>query len=159
MAIKTALPIDFSCGHTETVDLAHVPAGRRKNHAFGLGKNRVCTKCFKAQGSADLDKLNRQTLLDAAEFEQEHDLPELTGSEKQINWATRTRYLVLAGILDQHDEATASEVLEAATTLTRSGWWIENCTDKDLDTDDHIELITTADESGRPEPIETENPF
>lgn len=159
MAIKTALPIAFSCGHTETVDLAHVPAGRRKNHAFGLGKNRVCTKCFKTQGAADLDKLNRQTLLDATEFEQEHELPELTGTEKHLNWATRIRYQVLAAVLEEQDEETASEAFAAARALTRSGWWIDNCADKDLDTDDHLELITTADESDQPASIETENPF
>ena len=112
MAIKTKLPIEFSCGHTETVDLARVPAGRRKAHAFGLGKNRVCTSCFRKKSAEDLELQNRQTLLDADQFAQEHDLPDLTGSDKQVNWATRVRYQVLSDVLvsdetpDQHQQIT-----------------------------------------------------
>lgn len=164
MAIKTKLPIEFSCGHTETVDLAHVPAGRRKAHAFGLSKNRVCSPCFRAQGKADLEQHNRQTLLDAAEFEQQHELPDLTGSDKQINWATRVRYQALSQVLDSDEtpeqQAQATRVLAAAHELTRSGWWIDNATDKDLTVEDIYELILTADESARDgERSETENPF
>lgn len=158
MPIKTRLPIEFSCTHTETVDLSHIPAGRRKAYAFGLGKHRVCTRCFKAAGAADLEQRNRQTLLDAEQFAQEHQLPELTGSEKQIAWATRVRYQALTDILDT-DEATGRRVLAAAMDLTRSGWWLDNCTDTDLDVEDLTELILTADESDQSAPIETENPF
>lgn len=165
MAIKTQLSVEFTCGHTDTVDLAHVPAGRRKAHAFGLGKNRVCTKCFRAQGKAELGQKNRQTLRDAAAFAEEHNLNELTGSEKQIDWASRVRYEVLSEILDsdenQDQKDQAEQVLATARTLTRSGWWLDNCTDDDLSVDDLIELILTAQETaeGDQDRIETENPF
>ena len=164
MPIRTQLSIDFGCGHTETVDLAHVPAGRRKAHAFGLGKNRVCTKCFRAKGKQELEQLNRQLLLDAAEFEQQHDLPDLTGSEKQIDWATRARFQALSEIVDSDetpdDQAQAQQVLDTARTLTRSGWWIDNTTDKDLTVEDITELILTAEESNDgTETVENENPF
>lgn len=164
MAIKTKLPIEFGCGHTETVDLAQVPAGRRKAHAFGLGKNRVCTPYFGAQAKSDLQQRNRQTLLDGAEFEQQHHLPELIGSDKQITWATRVRYQALSELLDSDEtpeqQAQATRVLAAAHELTRSGWWIDNATDKDLTVENICELILTADESARDsERIETENPF
>lgn len=164
MAIKTKLPIEFSCGHTETVDLARVPAGRRKAHAFGLGKNRVCTSCFRKKNAEDLELQNRHTLLDADQFAQEHDLPDLTGSDKQVNWATRVRYQVLSDVLvsdetpDQHQQIT--DVLAAAQTLTRAGWWLDNATDKDLTVEDICELILTAEEPAEDvERIETENPF
>ncbi|MCD0174039.1 hypothetical protein [Micrococcus luteus] len=164
MAIKTKLPIEFSCGHTETVDLARVPAGRRKAHAFGLGKNRVCTRCFRKKSGEDLELQNRQALLDADQFAQEHDLPDLTGSDKQVNWATRVRYQVLSDVLDSDEtpeqQAQASRVVAAARELTRAGWWLDNTTDKDLTVGDFCELILTADESSNDvERIETENPF
>ena len=163
MAIKTKLSVEFTCGHTDVLDLAHVPAGRRKAHAFGLGKNYVCRKCFQAKGKEELEQKNRQTLLDAEAFAGEHELEELTGSEKQIAWASRVRYEVLSEVLDsdedpaQHEQA--QQVLNAARPLTRSGWWLDNCTDKDLTVDDLIELILTAEDSDSTEHIETENPY
>lgn len=163
MAIATTLPITHSCGHTATRDLSHVPAGRRKTHAFGISKHQVCPKCLKSQKSQDLEKRNRAVLAEAAGFEEEHALPELTGSEKQVSWATRVRYQVLSEIqdADEHpeDQDTAEQTIQAAKALTRAGWWLDNTTDKDLDVDDLIELITTALDPAEDQPIESENPF
>lgn len=168
MAIPTKLPIEFSCGHTETKDLADTPAGKRKSRAFGLGKNFVCTKCFKKQGKAHLEQLNQDALADAMSFETDHDLPELQGSEKQVNWATRIRFDVLNHILetrqsgDVNDEAHAQPdaVIETAKTLPHAGWWIDNFQDtSDLDVDDLIELITTAVDETAEDRLDTENPF
>lgn len=162
MAIATKLPITFTCGHSETKDLASTPAGKRKAKAYGLGKNFVCTKCFRSSNQQALDKDNRQQLIDAQAFEEEHGFPELTGSAKQASWATRHRYQVLSEVLDSDDEspsgqATPEQVIDAAKTLTRAGWWLDNTTDKGLDVDDLIELITTAIDH---EDLETtENPF
>ncbi|MBB4734779.1 hypothetical protein HDA30_000287 [Micrococcus cohnii] len=163
MAIKTKLSVEFTCGHTDVLDLAHVPAGRRRAHAFGLGKNYVCRKCFRAKGKEELEQKNRQTLLDAQTFAQEHDLDELTGTEKQIAWATRVRYEVLSEIVDSDEteaqQTQAQDVLEAAKALTHSGWWLDNCTDDDLTVDDLVELILTAESEPSQDRIETENPF
>lgn len=158
MLIKTKLPIEFSCGHTEIVNLRHIPARRRKAYAFDLGEHNFCTPCFKAYGTALLEQYNRQTLLDAEEFAQEHHLPDLTGSEKQIAWAAKVRYQTLTMILD-FNEATGRRVLAAAMELTRSGWWLDNCAEKDLDVEGLTEVILTADESDQPASIQTENPF
>lgn len=164
MAIKNALPVEFTCGHTETVDLAHIAAGRRKAHAFGLGKNYLCRKCFRAKGKEELEQKNRQTMIDAESFAQEHDLEELTGSDKQVAWATRVRYEVLSEILDSDEDeaqkAQAQDVLSTAKALTRSGWWLDNCTDEELTVDDLTELILTATEdSTEADHVQTENPF
>ena len=162
MAISETFSIEFSCGHTESKDLSSTPAGKRKAKAFGLGKNYVCSKCFKAKGKAELEKQNKQQLVDAQSFEEDHGLPEIEGSEKQISWATRVRYEVLAEIVDsdesENDQHVAKRVIEISKSIPKAGWWLDNCTDKSLTVDDLIELITTAvdDESDE---ITLENPF
>lgn len=161
MSIRTRIPIRFTCGHMETKDLTAVPAGKRKAKAYGLGKNLVCSKCFRSSNREELHRENRQQLIDAQSFDEEQGLPELTGSDKQIAWATRNRYQVLTEIIGSgetdSDRAEAEQVVEAAKSLTRAGWWLDNTTDKDLDVEDLIELITTAiDET---DSVTNENPF
>jgi len=164
VAIPTKLSIEFSCGHTETKDVSHKPEGKRKSWAFGLGKNFVCSRCFKKQGRANLEQQDQEVLADAMGFEEDHDLPELQGSDKQIKWATRIRYTVLTEILDS-DESTdqqseARNTLETAKRLIHAGWWIDNLRDtSDLDTDDLIVLITTGVDDADDDHIASENPF
>ena len=162
MAIPEIFSIEFSCGHTESQDLSSTPPGKRTATAFGRGKHYVCSKCFKAKGKAELEKQNKQKLIDAQSFEEEHGLPEIEGSEKQISWATRVRYEVLTEIVDsdesENDQHVAKRVIEISKSIPKAGWWLDNCTDKSLTVEDLIELITTAvDEES--EEITLENPF
>jgi len=164
MAVPEKFQITFTCGHIETKDLSTTPAGKRKARAFGMGKNFVCATCFKAKGKAELEKQNRQQLVDAQSFEEEHAIPEIDGSEKQISWATRVRYEVLTEIMDSEDtdshQRTANNVLEIAKNIPKAGWWLDNCTDKSLTVADLIELITTAvDDVEDRETCQLENPF
>lgn len=164
MAIPEEFDIKFSCGHKETKDLSKYPAGKRKARAFGLGKNFVCSRCFKKQGHDALEKQNQQQLIDAEAFEAEYQLPAIQGTEKQVSWATRVRYEVLAEIVDSDesasDQRTAVHVIDVAKAIPKAGWWLDNCTDKNLVVDDLIELITTAveDDADRDE-VQLENPF
>lgn len=164
MAIPTKLPIKFSCGHIETKDLSSTPAGKRKSRAFGLGKNFVCSKCFRKQGQQSLEQLNKEILANAMAFEEDHSLPELQGSDKQITWASRIRYEILSDIVDSDPSATqqaqAANVLDKAQHLLHAGWWIDNLRDtSELDYEDLIELITTAVEDSDEARVHTENPF
>lgn len=162
MAIPTTFRIKFTCGHTETKDLSDTPAGKRKARAFGLGKNFVCKKCFAAQGQDDLEKKNTQVLVAAQGFEEEHGLPVLEGTEKQVSWATRTRYEALTEILDADPDKLsqpAEQVIEVSKSLTRAGWWLDNTTDKELTVEDLVELITTGIDEADDDHITTENPF
>lgn len=161
MAVATKYKIKFTCGHSEVKDLATTPAGKRANKATWMGKNFNCSKCFKAKGQEELAKDNAELLAEAEVFEEEHDLPELEGSEKQIPWATRVRYQSLAAGLEHlvGNEDQIDEVLEAARTLTKSGWWIDY---KDMDADEVYEVVTTGAVTARQkaaENIETENPY
>lgn len=161
MAIPTTHQIKFSCGHTEPKDLSETPAGKRKGKASWLGKQFVCSKCFKQQGQQNLEKLNREILADAMGFEQEHNFAELQGSEKQVNWATKIRFEVLNDIIESDKSPTQqTQVFDAAKDLPHAGWWIDNLRDtSDLDVDDFIELITTAIDEQDESRVETENPF
>src|SRR5699024_6473265 len=71
------LPSVISSGHTKTKDLSHKPAGKRKAHAFGLNKNFVCSRCFKKQGQAILQRQEQDVLADAMGLEEDQELPEL----------------------------------------------------------------------------------
>lgn len=161
MAIATALPVQFKCGHSETKDFSSTPPGKRKAKAFGLGKNFVCSRCFKASRREDLERQNQEVLIHAQGFDEEHGLPELTGSDKQIRFATRIRYQVLSDIITTAENDRQSfepeQVVDAAKSLVRAGWWLDNTTEKHLNVDDLITLITTAiDEDDL---VGTENPF
>ncbi len=161
MAIPTTLSIQFTCGHAETKDLSSTPAGKRKARAFGLGKNFVCSRCFKASRREEFDKYNQDLLIQAQGFEEEHGLPELTGSEGQVRWATRLRYQRLTDLIaaaETHQPAfDAEQVIEVAKSLVRAGWWIDNTKDENLTVDDLLTLITAAiDEDDL---VATENPI
>ena len=162
MAIPTTISIKYKCGHTRSTDLATIPAGRRKSHAYGLGKNRVCGRCFAKDNAAGRDeflrKRNAEELAEAEVFEETHELEPLQGSEKQLSWATRARYELLAGALEAPsttDRAFTDSILPAARRILRAGWWISNA---DTEPEDVEELVTTAldEEAGH---IESENPF
>lgn len=167
MAIATSLSIKYKCGHSQSTDLSKVPAGRRKSHAFGLGKNRVCGRCF-ADGNAEgcekfLAERNAQTLAEAESFENDHDIPPLTGSEKQLSWGHRSRYEILSKALEEltaGEDASMSEddfetrILVPARSVLRASWWIDN---QDSKAEDIEELVSTAVDED--DVVETENPF
>src|SRR5699024_1692246 len=100
VAIPAKLPIEFSCGHTETKGLSDEPLGKRKAHAFGIGKNFVCSRVSQKQRRANLERQEQDVVADAISFEEDHELPELQGSGKQIKCATRIRYILLTDVLD-----------------------------------------------------------
>jgi len=114
-------------------------------------------------------------MLDIDQFEIDFQLPDLTGTEKQhnaglVDSTRRDRHTVVTALLD--DETTEyreqrEEILEAAKSLTRAGWWTNNLgfkvrTDSEYGHDEYVELIFDGareiDESPA-EHIEYENPL
>lgn len=165
MAIATSLSIKYKCGHTQATDLSKVPAGRRKSHAYGLGKNRDCGRCFAAGNAkgreAFLAERNAQTLAEAESFENDHDIPPVTGSDKQLPWGTRSRYELLSAALEELTgedgmsiEDFEDRILKPARRVLRASWWIDN---KDAEAADIDELVSTAVDAD--DLVETENPF
>lgn len=168
MAIATTVSIKYKCGHTQATDLSRVPAGRRKAHAYGMGLNRICGRCFTKENAAGreawLAERNAQALAEAESFEADHQLPPVEGSEKQVPWATRVRYELLSKGLQaltvDADEPLSAEdfeqrILSPARQITRARWWIDN---GDAASEDVEELVSTAIED-TDDHVETENPF
>lgn len=182
MAIPTTFPVKYKCGHTEKRDLSKVAASKRRQlaesdfFATKAGKNDdglVCKKCFNAERESDTETFLRQLMLDAEAFEAEHELPELTGTDKQISSglvesARKDRFTVLDAIAtdDDHFEQFPA-ALEAARSLTWGGWWTNNLgykirKDNEYGPEEYIELIIDgAAEEAKREPreqISPENP-
>jgi len=126
--------ITYSCGHTADKQLY----GRerdRQNYIAWAARSAECPACRKADAA-------RQT----EEIEQEHALPRLTGSEKQIAWARTIRARLIASVVAaveqarsdaahrpvplteeqvrQADEQTAA-VMQALYAKTGASWWID----------------------------------
>lgn len=182
MAIPTTFPVKYKCGHTEKRDLSNVAASKRRQlaesdfFATKAGKDdsgMVCNKCFAADREQDTETFLRQLILDAEAFETEHELPELTGTDKQVSSglvdsARRDRFTVLANLADDADYAEQfSRVLEAARSLTWGGWWTNNLGFKVRKTNEYgaeefAELIYDgAEEEAKRDPserVEAENP-
>ncbi|SEB29771.1 hypothetical protein [Arthrobacter woluwensis] len=156
---SSVISIKYKCGHTQNTDLSAVPAGKRKAHAYGLGKHRVCLRCFKAGNDAErqafLEKKNAETLAESEVFEETHQLPPLVGGVKQVSWATRIRYELFSSALEELAEDDFAALLQEAQSVTRAGWWIDN---NDMDVEDLLEFVSTAGDAGRPRE-ESENPF
>lgn len=170
MAIPTTLPIEYKCGHNRKRDLSDVPAGKRKSRAKWYSDNFDCPDCFNQAKDQDKQQDANQRGLDALSFSEDHELPELDGSEKQVQWATIIRHETLAAVVEADEPATdPEEVLDAARQITFAGWWMDNLNwterkEHDMNADDYAELILTgpAAQQERDEhqaQTETENPY
>ena len=169
MGIPTQL-LRYKCGHTENRDLSDVPAGKRKSRAKFYAGAFDCTKCFTESRRADQEADAKQRGLDAQTFQEEHSLPDLEGSEKQLRWASLVRHQTVAAVLDADDtDLDTDSVLDAVQQITWAGWWLENLGWKEVKEHDYgvtefAELILTgpaaqADRDGNKAATATEYPF
>lgn len=187
MAIPTTWSVKYACGHSAKRDLSNFAPSKRKSAAATFfkdrandGKGMVCPKCFKEQGAGDREKFLNQLSLDAAQFATEHDLPELTGTDKQVasglvESAKRDRFVVLDELLDPERSEYPGDseiILASARRITRAGWWTNNLgykarkeeeygqeEFKELIIDGAQEQIKYEQALAEREHIEPENPF
>lgn len=78
--------VKMSCGHTETIQLFGKMTDRDRKIAW-LEEHGICSACYKARK----DAAHAEETAAAKAKADEENLPELTGSEKQINWALAIR--------------------------------------------------------------------
>ncbi len=121
--------VKMSCGHVVTLQLFGKMTDRDKKIAW-LEKNGVCSECQKA---------------DAAAKAKAENLPELTGTEKQINWALKIRSEILEKLEKNFAAQIAKQIEDGDTTkaeesklqlqavknvlfqrFTDSNFWIDN---------------------------------
>ncbi|GAA1890524.1 hypothetical protein [Streptantibioticus ferralitis] len=156
--------IAHACGHEVERDLSDRPADRRAGFAEWLA-NQECTDCWKATRvdreevkAAWLAAKRAEEQAAAGTWSAQYRMPPLEGSERGIAWGERCRHqlvsaaytaLVLEGDMD--DDAW-QQIEDAARTITRAGWWIDN---RASEPDDLPELLAAATSGDRP----CENPF
>lgn len=136
--------VKMSCGHVVTVQLFGKMDDRYKKIEW-LEKNGVCTECQKAQKAQE----HAEATAKAAEKATAENLPALTGSEKQINWALTIRAEKLAKLDEVYNKAVAAanndtdKIADAKlqiqafkkvfASFTDAKFWIDN-RDKDIKT-------------------------
>ena len=113
--------ITYKCGHTEEVQLYGKESERQRK--IDWDKTNDCPKC---------------RAMEAKEAAKTAGLPELTGSDKQITWASEIRNTALE-VLDKAMPMFKPEMLETFTGLrsqwlnkeTSASYWIDNREDLD----------------------------
>jgi hypothetical protein len=131
--------IEMSCGHTET----HNIVGPMKSRDWKRQRiaERMCKECYRAA----VERENARENAAAAEWAEENELPQLRGSEKQVDWAESIRREMLkelAEVKDQfeklvtQDPGTEPELVDRARigfekieNETSAAWWIEHRND------------------------------
>lgn len=88
----------YSCGHEGRVNIIGPGKDRewKKERAFGG----LCPECYKKKFDEEMRKRN----IEAAKKTSEMELPELSGSEKQIVWANTLRMQVIKRYENQSEE-------------------------------------------------------
>ncbi|GAB3186123.1 hypothetical protein GCM10027060_26460 [Nesterenkonia halophila] len=165
MGIPTKISIPYKCGHKAVRDLSDVEPGKRKSRARWYAQTFDCPKCFQEARQQENTQDSNQRALDATDFAESHELPELEGSDAQIKWASIIRHETVAAVVDDEGTDDVDAVLTAARQIRWAGWWMDNLNwgerkDNDMDSADFRELILTgpAAQAERDEThVETEN--
>lgn len=161
MAVQTTFDITFQCGHTEQRDLSDRPAGKRKSFANWLSQQDECSACWRENNR---DKINEKRREAALQNQKALDLPDLEGSEAQLEWAPIFRNNMVMNAheeLVRGDNAAMTEeqfeerVLDPARKIVNAGWWMDNV---DAEPEDLEELVTTALDDAVAGTV-NENPF
>lgn len=165
MAVKTQWKIKYArCGHVETKDLGHKPADQRAGFAKWLAQKAECTSCWrKSTGKGEgwiedkdewLAQKRAKEAEDASAWAERAEMPELAGSEKATEWATRVRYQLLRQLYtwaveeDNADEDTYEQAEDIARSIDTARWWLDNREQAEDDPEALLELLQAAAASG-----------
>lgn len=127
--------VKMSCGHTETIQLFGKMTDREKRIAW-LEEHGTCTACYKARK----DAAHAEETAAAKAKADEENLPNLTGSEKQIKWALAIRAKKFEALdnrlaemntkTDEQQQRKNQIACQAARNVlarkTESRFWIDN---------------------------------
>ncbi|MBN9529769.1 MAG: hypothetical protein J0H82_26415 [Alphaproteobacteria bacterium] len=120
--------VTYACGHVAEKQL-YGPMDDRQRYLAWAARSANCPSC--RQAGAD------QAISD---IEAEHELPALTGSEKQAKWGREIRAEKIAGVVEfvqknrpatmTDEQATKfdqqySAVMQLLYGRTEAGWWID----------------------------------
>lgn len=126
--------VTFGCGHTETVQLYGKESDRKRKIAW-LEEHGECSACYKARIAAE----RAADTAAAADKAAEENLPTLTGTEKQVNWALSIRAKKFADLekmlanmtttdeqLRRQNQIALQATKNVLASKTDSKFWIDN---------------------------------
>ena len=126
--------VKFSCGHVETIQLYGKESDRQRKIAW-LEEHGECSACYKARIAAE----RAADTAAAADKAAEENLPTLTGSEKQVNWALSIRAKKFADLekmlanmttadeqLRRQNQIALQATKNVLASKTDSKFWIDN---------------------------------
>ena len=116
--------VTYKCGHSGVLDLG----GKTKDREWKVeqAQYNLCPDCYRAAKQREMEE-------ELAKY----DLPELTGTERQVKWATDIRFKFAHEanrIMNEDRYKNNSEFIEkyektyksVVDVETTSKWWIEN---------------------------------
>lgn len=118
--------VTFSCGHEETVQL-YGSVAERDRKAEWMSRACKCSACKAADREAENAK--------AVEAASANGRPALTGSEKQVAWATTIREKMVSELMKYRTDVTGVDdakgkfdaaMVKFLAANTKAGWWIDN---------------------------------
>jgi hypothetical protein len=157
--IMAQYDIHFSCGHTETRQLF----GKTKDREWRISeweRSGLCSKCWEAERQRQFDEENAV----AMEKAKEYGLPDLTGSEKQIAWATTLRQNWIdraEKIISVYAESENIDLIQTAMEHiiiknTSARYWIDSRNDNIYETIADVAEKIKAENMQPPVPKELE---
>ena len=99
--------VKFSCGHTETIQLVGKIKERERRIEW-LENHGLCSECYEAEKKRQFEEQNKK----AAEEAKEYGLPELSGTEKQVAWATTLRQQFIDKVNDLIEDNSLTKYME-----------------------------------------------
>jgi len=114
----------YACGHEGRTNIV----GPTKNRQWIADRRfeGLCPECYEAKLQADREAANAE----AAEKAKEMELPELTGTEKQVAWANTIRVKMIEEAQKLELKGTAKpmfyKALDALMHKTKASWFIDN---------------------------------
>lgn len=141
-----------SCGHVEEEQLFG-PGSERDRKLAWMEKTGLCRACYAVEQTAARETQNAA----AATASTAAGLPTLTGTERQVPWATTIRQEWIGRSLErvpaEHPsrEAVGQALIAAASSQPSAGWWIDHrdTLNRDLAAE-YKSQMTILQQSGHP---------
>ncbi len=156
MPIPTEFEITFGCRHVGVIDLAELPADARAGRLAFLQDKGVCGDCFEATRAKRRELEQQRWVKDrraeeaaeATEWSHREGYVPLTGSVKQVAFATRVRFDLMRelygwAVEDGADPVAYERVEATAKNIDQARWWLDQRTIVGQSSD-LIELLEAA---------------
>lgn len=113
--------IKYSCGHTGRVNITGTNRNGERDWRRKTLEEGLCPECYEI----DLKARRAAALEDAIEKSKDYELPGLTGTEKQIAWATKIRIKRLEEFQQLNPIGAGLKAFDYLMSITDAHFWID----------------------------------